>query len=250
MSARDACADEASRKEYAVTTEYFDVNPTGWGTLDPIRIKQVGSSEQCAKAGCAVRAPWWRLGLGGYDVQVYVCSAHLGWAVALDMIRESTAKAMGWERKHTIGSSWVEPNMPAIMRTDYARTLDVSAQFPQARPCADGEGYRSRKERSMTLDMSARYRVNGYPGIAFAVRGYAQQWEPFTCLTLDPESGEECEAQTADGEWYDDVTQVIVTAIGDDRKVTVPIDDLTPLSDDAYCHECGQLDCTADGRNE
>jgi hypothetical protein len=32
--------------------------------------------------------------------------------------------------------------------------------------------------------------------------------------------------------------------VGDDRKHTVDVDDLTELADGAYCHSCGQIGCT------
>jgi len=37
--------------------------------------------------------------------------------------------------------------------------------------------------------------------------------------------------------------------VGDDREHTFDVDELTQIDDDAYCAECGQVGCTADGRD-
>ncbi len=58
-------------------------------------------------------------------------------------------------------------------------------------------------------------RVRGYPGIAFYV--------------------------VAEGCGEND--QVIVVMVGDDRRRTVKRRDVTPLADDAFCSECGQIGC-------
>lgn len=115
------------------------VAPGGHGSLDPVRIRQVGSSDQCGKRNCRVRHVGWRVGIGRFDIQVYACSAHLSWAVALDLLTESSAKAMGWRvTTGTISPVWITPTMPTIQRTDFGRTPDVSEQFPQARPVRSG----------------------------------------------------------------------------------------------------------------
>lgn len=75
------------------------------------------------------------------------------------------------------------------------------------------------------------YRVRGYDGIAFYVRG----WE------IEPDE---------DTEWSGMETrtgQVIVTMIGDDYRHIVDLDDITPLARSAYCGECGQIGCCHDG---
>ena len=76
------------------------------------------------------------------------------------------------------------------------------------------------------------YTVQGYSGIAFRVYG----WE------LQPDE---------DTEWTgieERTGNVIVVMIGDDRKFSADPDDLTPIPDEDYCAECGQIGCTADGR--
>jgi hypothetical protein len=75
------------------------------------------------------------------------------------------------------------------------------------------------------------YTVDGYQGIAFYVRG----WE------TEPDE---------DTEWsgYENRTgRVVVTMIGDDRRYVVDEDDITPITRQAYCSECGQIGCFHDG---
>jgi len=80
------------------------------------------------------------------------------------------------------------------------------------------------------LDMEARYKVEGYGGIAFYLRGY--------CMIRDE-----------DWEWsgieFEDKTKVEAVMVGDDRVHVVDVDDLTVLKDDEYCPECGQIGCKA-----
>lgn len=103
------------------------------------------------------------------------------------------------------------------------------------------------------LDFTARYSVRGYRGIAFYLLGYAteQQYEGDLLLCDD----EECDHQTsemcwAEGDWsiVTDTDKVRAVMVGDDREHIIDIDDLTKIADDDYCHGCGQIGCTADGR--
>lgn len=73
-----------------------------------------------------------------------------------------------------------------------------------------------------TLDTDKRYTVEGYAGVVFY---------------LDENRGE--------GEWVQDITSdtVIAVMVGDDREHEVSIDDLTEISDDDYCSDCGQIGC-------
>lgn len=84
------------------------------------------------------------------------------------------------------------------------------------------------------IDFDARYTVAGYRGVAFWLVGYAPD------TTYDEDTGE-----------YEDIVrddQVVAVMVGDDRKHIVDVDDLTKLDDDDYCHSCGQVGCTHDGR--
>lgn len=71
------------------------------------------------------------------------------------------------------------------------------------------------------------YSVRGYAGVAFQVLG----WE------VEPDD---------DTEWsgYEPRTDnVLAVMVGDDKRWSVDPDDLTPLAEDAFCRECGQVGC-------
>jgi hypothetical protein len=80
------------------------------------------------------------------------------------------------------------------------------------------------------IDLDARYTVAGYRGIAFYLLGYADRTD------LD---GVEIETEP-------DHNFVIAVMVGDDRKHVVGTDELTLISEDDYCHECGQIGCHGD----
>ena len=50
------------------------------------------------------------------------------------------------------------------------------------------------------------------------------------------------------GVYNEDRSRVVAVMVGDDRKHTVDVDDLTVLDDEAYCSVCGQIGCSHDGR--
>jgi hypothetical protein len=67
--------------------------------------------------------------------------------------------------------------------------------------------------------------VEHYPGIAFRVDGYETQPDENTIWTgIEEETG-----------------RVKCHMIGDDRPFTFEPEELTPIDDDDYCPECGQL---------
>lgn len=76
------------------------------------------------------------------------------------------------------------------------------------------------------------YRHPDYPGVAWRIDG--PETEP-----------------DEDTEWsgYDAETgRVRCHMVGDDRTFAFDPTELVPLDEDAYCAECGQIGCTADGR--
>jgi len=104
-----------------------------------------------------------------------------------------------------------------------------------------------------TLDLSARYRVDGYGGVAFYLLGWAQDEmapEPWLEHLDDDCEHEEpgCWVYPEEPEYVDSTTMVRAVMVGDDREHIIPVDDLTVIEDEDYCHECGQIGCTADGR--
>lgn len=101
------------------------------------------------------------------------------------------------------------------------------------------------------FDFESAYTVSGWRGIAWRAIEH-------------PKVQEECQGHPDDGELngpvgetfycdgsceepYEDTTQVICHMVGDDRKYTFDIDELTKISEDDYCPECGQIGCKAYG---
>jgi hypothetical protein len=80
------------------------------------------------------------------------------------------------------------------------------------------------------LNTDTRYKVEGYGGIAFYTVGYVM-------------------VQDEDYEWsgieYEDKTRARMIMVGDDRVHEIDIEDITPIKDDEYCPECGQIGCKA-----
>lgn len=66
------------------------------------------------------------------------------------------------------------------------------------------------------------YRVTGYDGVAWYVLG----WEV--------EPGEEEMEATG---------RVVAVMVGDDRRFTFDLDELSPLGEGEYCPDCGQIGC-------
>lgn len=99
------------------------------------------------------------------------------------------------------------------------------------------------------MDTSVRYTVDSHPGIAFRLLGP-------DVMTPDPElccTDEDCHHDEPDC-WYqpepeESDTWVRMVMVGDDTVHYLEVTDVHPITDDDYCHECGQIGCTADGRN-
>jgi len=82
------------------------------------------------------------------------------------------------------------------------------------------------------LDTETRYKVEGYGGIAFYTLGYKLE-------------------RDQNYEWtgieIEDREFVQMVMVGDDYVHIIPTEDITPISDDEYCPECGQIGCKAYG---
>ena len=111
---------------------------------------------------------------------------------------------------------------------------------------------------TVELDMDGRYRVDGWPGIAFWIDGYATREVEVpladcdTCkgwgwTALDADGAEvtcgDCDglAGLCDLETVEDRDWVQVVMVGDNRRHLVETRDLTPITEDEYCPGCGQL---------
>ena len=84
------------------------------------------------------------------------------------------------------------------------------------------------------LDSECRYKVlSQNAGVAWRLVGF-----------------EECPDE--DYEWTGimryNTDCVIMVMVGDDERHRVDRDDIEPIADEDYCHECGQIGCTHDGR--
>jgi len=97
-----------------------------------------------------------------------------------------------------------------------------------------------------TFDFTKTYTAEGYGGIAFRATEFETEttFEYVYCGFGDEE----------DDESYDYVEderltgRIVAHMVGDDRDFTFDADDLTAIDEDDYCAECGQVGCTADGR--
>jgi hypothetical protein len=102
----------------------------------------------------------------------------------------------------------------------------------------------------MEFDFDSHYSVDGYGGIAWYVIGYATQWteESWTFLGDDNDDRDDESLYAYDEpEEYEDREHVRAVMVGDDRVFEFEIDELTPISEDDYCPECGQIGCKAYG---
>lgn len=99
------------------------------------------------------------------------------------------------------------------------------------------------------LDLSARYSVEGYGGIAFYALGYATEWtEEEWIYCGEGDEDDEANYLYNEPEEIEDRSRARMVMVGDDRVHLIDVEDLTVIGEDDYCHECGQIGCTADGR--
>ena len=98
-----------------------------------------------------------------------------------------------------------------------------------------------------SIDFDARYSVDGYRGIAFYLIGYATE-EVEVETIIEPWLGNDETEYLYETKEVENPSMVIAVMVGDDRKHTVDVDDLTLLADEDYCSVCGQIGCVHDGR--
>jgi hypothetical protein len=110
---------------------------------EPNYIRQLGNGKVCARRDC-VNAPQYRVILGRFRIQVYVCSPHTLWGIELNALSEETGKAMGWE--YGYGSTPYfrtihEPKIVslAVKEIDYRR--DESVNIGSAFPTPEGKWF-------------------------------------------------------------------------------------------------------------
>src|SRR3990167_1701462 len=109
-----------------------------------------------------------------------------------------------------------------------------------------------------------RFTVRGWRGIAFYILGW--QTDPVSSIgctgcdymaterehgggsALNPhfaDCPDDAELFVGDEPEYERTGQLLAVMVGDDRHNVVDPADLTELTDDEYCSECGQVGCTA-----
>jgi hypothetical protein len=102
-----------------------------------------------------------------------------------------------------------------------------------ARSAAGGKAMARHIGEATLLNPEATYQVAGYSGIAWAYVG--DETEP-----------------DEDTEWTgieEPTGRVVMIMIGDDRRrFAFDPDECHEIPEEAYCAECGQIGCTADGR--
>jgi hypothetical protein len=98
-----------------------------------------------------------------------------------------------------------------------------------------------------TEHTDARYRVEGWGGIAVYIRGWTKEERYEGDLLICDD--EDCDHSASEMCWAEGDTSIIegdmlrVVMVGDDREHEVDPDDLVMLDDDDYCSSCGQIGC-------
>lgn len=99
-----------------------------------------------------------------------------------------------------------------------------------------------------TLDMSLTYRAESLPGVAVRVVDYGrtEEYEGDLLVCVD----EECSHDLSEMCWAEgdtslvvDFDHAVVVMVGDDRRHTVDVSELTPIPENGFCPECGQIGC-------
>jgi hypothetical protein len=89
------------------------------------------------------------------------------------------------------------------------------------------------------FDFSKAYRVEGYGGVAWRVTAHAKE----SHLVHDYYEDDDGSAGYAEWEDVVDESRVVAHMVGDDRDFEFGIDELTPLEDNEFCRDCGQIGC-------
>lgn len=98
-----------------------------------------------------------------------------------------------------------------------------------------------------TFDFTKTYTVEGYGGIAFRATHFETE-RTFEYVYVGFGDTEDDESYVYEEEERE-TGRVVAHMVGDDRDFTFDADELTAIDEDDYCAECGQIGCTADGRD-
>lgn len=81
-----------------------------------------------------------------------------------------------------------------------------------------------------SFDFAKRYRAEDWDGIAWYALGYEK-------------------VRDEDYEWtgieIENTSSIVCVMVGDDREYIFDVRQLSPLEEDEYCPECGQIGCKA-----
>lgn len=100
----------------------------------------------------------------------------------------------------------------------------------------------------MAFEPGDSVKVAGYSGVAWRVIGPHTENQWVECLVYDESTDDDGTLLNDDvydiGDWEEVETGMIdVHMVGDDRTFTFDPDELTPLTDAEFCHDCGQTSC-------
>lgn len=100
-----------------------------------------------------------------------------------------------------------------------------------------------------TFDFDATYTVDGYGGVAWRAFNYQFEWtEEEWVYSGEGDEDDESSYFFNESEKVEDRSKVRCHMVGDDRTFVFDVDELTALDELDYCASCGQVGCTADGR--
>ena len=104
---------------------------------------------------------------------------------------------------------------------------------------------------SWQIDTDGRYKVLNHGGVAWRVLGPSKVWTEesweIVCEENDCDHDSDMCYVYNEPEKEDDPFMVDCVMVGDDEVWSFYTDDLTMISDEEYCRECGQIGCTALG---
>lgn len=91
------------------------------------------------------------------------------------------------------------------------------------------------------IDFDARYKFP-HVGVACYLLGFVMEPEEINCF-IEDESGNEVVVGSGEFELVADRSRVVAVMVGDDKRHVLDIEDLKLITEDEYCHSCGQIGC-------
>jgi hypothetical protein len=98
-----------------------------------------------------------------------------------------------------------------------------------------------------TVDFDAFYSVKGKEGVAWTLRGWAKETREVDVIVCtefdDPDHEHDESCGWVEVEEYDRDDMVEAVMVGDDGVHLIDVDDLVVITEDDFCHGCGQIGC-------